>query len=411
MRRESPTFPLASLATHGVARGAQDTMPLPGPAVVTRQLALMLGVVVVLIGLIAASQLRTPAARVSGVVEADEIRVGSRVGGRVAAVEVAEGDRVVAGQSLIVLEPFDLLQQEDEARQTWAAREADYQRLRAGLRAEEIAQARARLDQAEARLDLLRAGPREQEIAVARERVRVAAAELALAKQNHTRNSELFAREAISREEFDRTIEQLEAADGLASVRRQELELLELGAREEEVREAAALVEQQRQAWELAKSGYRPEEVAQARAARDAAQAALDAAVVRKQELVIRAPVDGTIEALDLQPGDLAPAGAPVLSLLDARRLWIRAYVPQNRVGVRVGQLLAVTVDSADEQRFEGRVTYVARQAEFTPSNVQTPAERDKQAFRIKVELTDAPAWLRPGMSADVWLAPLESRP
>jgi multidrug resistance efflux pump len=371
----------------------------------------MLGVVVVLIGLIAASQLRTPAARVSGVVEADEIRVGSRVGGRVAAVEVAEGDRVVAGQSLIVLEPFDLLQQEDEARQTWAAREADYQRLRAGLRAEEIAQARARLDQAEARLDLLRAGPREQEIAVARERVRVAAAELALAKQNHTRNSELFAREAISREEFDRTIEQLEAADGLASVRRQELELLELGAREEEVREAAALVEQQRQAWELAKSGYRPEEVAQARAARDAAQAALDAAVVRKQELVIRAPVDGTIEALDLQPGDLAPAGAPVLSLLDARRLWIRAYVPQNRVGVRVGQLLAVTVDSADEQRFEGRVTYVARQAEFTPSNVQTPAERDKQAFRIKVELTDAPAWLRPGMSADVWLAPLESRP
>jgi multidrug resistance efflux pump len=376
-----------------------------------RQLALMLGVVVVLIGLIAASQLRTPAARVSGMVEADEIRVGSRVGGRVAAVEVAEGDRVVAGQALIVLEPFDLLQQEDEARQTWAAREAEYQRLQAGLRAEEIAQARARLDQAEARLDLLRAGPREQEIAVARERVRVAAAELALAKQNHTRNSELFAREAISREEFDRTVEQLEAADALASVRRQELELLELGARDEEVREAAALVEQQRQAWELAKSGYRPEEVAQARAARDAAQAALDAVLARKQELVIRAPVDGTIEALDLQPGDLAPAGAPVLSLLDARRLWIRAYVPQNRIGVRVGQQLSVTVDSVGERRFVGRVTYVARQAEFTPSNVQTPEERDKQAFRIKVELPDVQDWLRPGMSADVWLAPLETRP
>ena len=112
---------------------------------------------------------------------------------------MAEGEAVAAGQPLVVLEPFDLLQQENEARQTLAAREAAYQRASAGYRPEEIAQAQARFAQAPARLDLLEAGPRPQEIAAARSRTRAATAELALARQTYARNAELFERQAISR--------------------------------------------------------------------------------------------------------------------------------------------------------------------------------------------------------------------
>ncbi len=50
----------------------------------------------------------------------------------------------------------------------------------------------------------------------------------------------------------------------------------------------------------------------QAKAARDAAEAALDVIREQKKELKISCPVDGVIEALDLQKGDLVPAGAPV---------------------------------------------------------------------------------------------------
>jgi hypothetical protein len=49
-------------------------------------------------------------------------------------------------------------------------------------------------------------------------------------------------------------------------------------------------------------------------------------------------------------------------------------------------------------------VSFIAREAEFTPGNVQTPEERSKQVFRIKVDLVDGLERLRPGMSADVVL-------
>ena len=97
----------------------------------------------------------------------------------------------------------------------------------------------------------------------------------------------------------------------------QELSLLQAGTRREEIDEAAAQLDETRQAWELAQKGFRQEEIDQAEAARDAAQAAVAALAVRKTELQIVAPVDGVVEALELRPGDLTAAGAPVLSLVD----------------------------------------------------------------------------------------------
>jgi multidrug resistance efflux pump len=163
-------------------------------------------------------------------------------------------------------------------------------------------------------------------------------------------------------------------------------------------------LEEARQALALTSAGYRPQEVAAAKAARDATQAALAAIRTRKNELRIVAPVAGTVEAHELQPGDLTLPGAPVLTIVDNQRLWVRAYLPENRLNVKFGQPLWVTVDSYPERRFAGEVTFLARQAEFTPSNIQTPEERSKQVFRIKVTLKEGWDVLRPGMSADVWL-------
>lgn len=367
--------------------------------------------ILLLAGLITYSQYRKPPNRVSGFVEADEIRVGSRVGGRVKAVRVEEGQRVEQGQVLVELEPFDLLQREKEALNSLNALEAEYQRLVAGLRPEEVAQAKARRDQYQANLDLLEAGPRKQEIEAARSRLVAAQAELKLARQKHDRRAGLFERNAISREEFDAISEQLDAAQAIADMREQELELLEIGTREEEKREARAQLDEAYQAWQLAKKGYRQESINQAKAARDAAQAALDVIREQMKELTIRCPVDGVIEALELQQGDLVPAGAPVLSVMDDRHLWVRAYVPQNRVGLQVGQRLKVTADSFPGKPFLGEVTFISRQAEFTPSNVQTPEERSKQVFRIKVTLLEGLDKLRPGMTADVWLKPIGESP
>ncbi len=123
----------------------------------------------------------------------------------------------------------------------------------------------------------------------------------------------------------------------------------------------------------------------------------------RLAEMEVVAPCDCTVEVFELRPGDLVSANAPAVALLDRTRLWVRAYVPEMRLGqVRPGMAVPVRVDGFGQERFGGRVTYVATQAEFTPRNVQTPEERSKQVFRIKVTVEDAVRRLRPGMSADV---------
>jgi multidrug resistance efflux pump len=142
--------------------------------------------------------------------------------------------------------------------------------------------------------------------------------------------------------------------------------------------------------------------VARARAAVEAAQAGLDAIGRQLEELMIRAPSDGFIEAVDLRPGDLVGSNTPAISMIEKGRQWVRAYVPENHLDVQIDQPVVVTVDSFGNRRFKARVIYVSRQAEFTPGNIQTPEERSKQVFRVKVLLEEGLDVLRPGMTADV---------
>lgn len=349
------------------------------------------------------SQMRRETFKVSGFLEAYEIRVGSRVGGRVAEVHAAEGDAVSAGALLVRLEPYDLRERLAQARAEEARLQAELDLLLAGYRAEEVAEARAELRFTEAQLEKLQNGPRPQEIEAAQARARLARSELELAQTRYQRVKSLFERNATSQEEMDRAITERSVADETAQVRQAELNLLLAGTRAEEIREAEARRDQAGQRLKLLESGYRREQIAQARAAVEAAQAATRAIQTQLDELTISAPSDAVVEAIELRPGDLVGAGVPVVSLMDRGELWVRAYVPEGRLSIALGQAVEVTVDSFPGARFRGHVSFIARQAEFTPGNVQTPEERSKQVFRIKVRLDDGLDRLRPGMIGDVW--------
>lgn len=350
------------------------------------------------------SQWRRDELKVSGFIEADEIRVGSRVGGRVAKVVVQEGQRVKRGELMVELEPYDLKEQLAQAMGRLGSDEAALAKMEAGLRSQEIEQAQARRDQLLARHAELKAGPRKQEIAAARARVELAKAQESLAQVNFNRLKEISERAGGSQLEFERATDELKSARANTVVRSQELGLLEEGTRAEQIDQAAAQLREAESALSLAKAGYREEERRQAKAAVEGSRAAMAALEKQLGELRIMAPVDGTVEAVELQPGDLVSANAPVLSIMDSSRLWVRAYVPENRLNLAVGQKLPVSVDSFAGRKFAGHISFVARQAEFTPGNVQTPEERSKQVFRIKVTLDEGLEVLRPGMSADVWL-------
>ena len=367
---------------------------------------LFLLLVTVVVGLLVASRFLTQPVKISGFIEADEVRVGSRVGGRVSEVLVREGQQITRGQSLLRLQPYDLQLRLAEACSQLAAREAVLAKLKAGLRPEEVAQTQARVNRLTATVAKLVAGPREEEVAAARARLTLSKAQRDRAKRSNDRIQVLYSRDAtsVSREELDRALEDSQVAEATHQVRQEELQLLERGTRDEEKDEARAQLEEAAQALAMAKSGFRAEEIAETAATVNAAQAAVDAIKIQINELEVLSDVNGVVEALELRPGDLVAPNAPLLSLLDTSRIWVRAYVPENRLNVRIGDRFWVTVDSFPKRDFEGTVTYISNQAEFTPRNVQTPDERSGQVFRIKVELSDDAHELRPGMAADVWL-------
>ena len=341
---------------------------------------------------------------VSGVVEADEIRVGSRLGGRVTAVYVEEGARVEAGVVLLELGPFGLHERRAGGAAGLAGARADLARLEAGPRIEERAQARARRDRVVAQLEGLVNGPRTQELTTGRRLVELARAELEFAAAEESRARALHDEGVESAERLDRAVTSMRVADATLAVRNEEFALLKEGTRTEEIAATRAEVVEADAALDLVERGYREEEVEKARAAVAAAEATLAGVDRSLDELAIRAPVAGIVEAITLQPGDLVGANAPALSLLDPSRLWVRAYVPESRLTVAVGQEVGLRVDPFPGETFRGRVSFIAREAEFTPGNVQTPEERSKQVFRIKVDLLDGLDRLRPGMSADVLL-------
>ena len=148
--------------------------------------------------------------------------------------------------------------------------------------------------------------------------------------------------------------------------------------------------------YDLLLAGTRPERLAQIRAQ----LAELDAHLA---EMKIVAPTNCVLEVLSVKPGDVLSPNQPVATLLLTNHIWVRVFVPEPWLGhIKLGDAVKMRVDAFAEKDFAGVVEQVAREAEFTPRNVQTIGERVKQVFGVKVKLDNSEGQLRAGMAADV---------
>jgi HlyD family secretion protein len=117
----------------------------------------------------------------------------------------------------------------------------------------------------------------------------------------------------------------------------------------------------------------------------------------------ITSPIDGVVLEVLVEPGEVANPGATLAVVSDLDKLTLTVYVPEDRYGVIIlGQDYPVTVDSFPGETFNGRVSYISDQAEFTPRNVQTTDSRKATVFAIKLDLDPSGGRLKPGMPADV---------
>jgi membrane fusion protein YbhG len=234
----------------------------------------------------------------------------------------------------------------------------------------EASELRARRDLAAAQLAELEAGPRKEEIDAAKHDWEAIAAELEQARVDTRRAEELFAQKTISQTEREQ-----------AATRARMLE-----------KNVAAT----RSRYDLLLAGTRPERIAQARAQ----LADIDAQL---GEMKITAPSDSVLEVLSVKVGDVLAPNREVATLLLPQHTWVRVYVPEPWLGhLQLAQAVKVRVDSDPGRDFSGTIEQIARDAEFTPRNVQTVGERMKQVFGIKIRLDNNEGKLRAGMAADV---------
>src|SRR5207248_8950911 len=115
------------------------------------------------------------------------------------------------------------------------------------------------------------------------------------------------------------------------------------------------------------------------------------------------APIGGVVLSRLREPGEVVTPGGVVVVLGDLSKPWVRVYLPVTRLAeVKVGDAAEVRTDAKGAAELHGTVTHVADQAEFTPRDVQTPEERVKQVFAVKVDVKDSSGRLKAGMPVDV---------
>ncbi|HEV2856313.1 MAG TPA: efflux RND transporter periplasmic adaptor subunit [Thermoanaerobaculia bacterium] len=284
----------------------------------------------------------------SGHVEATDVRLSTKVAGRLQDFGLAEGDTVRPGQPIAQIETTDI----DLA----------------------VSQARAERQAAEAELALRLAGSREEDVAAAAAQVTQAQADLSGAEKDFGRMQGLL----------DRGSGTPKARDD-ARTRRDM---------------AAARLKAARETLARLKNGSRPEEIAAARARVGVSDARIAQLEQQRSEATIISPAAGVVTEKIAEAGELLQAGSPLCVITDLTHAWLTVYIGEPDLGrIRIGQEAEVVTDDGQTRR--GRITFVASKAEFTPRNVQTRDERVKLVYKVKVGLDNRDGLFKPGMPAE----------
>ncbi len=349
---------------------------------------------------------RGPAGRlspmeVSGSIESVEVAVGSTEGGRVVETFVKEGDRLKTGDAIARLENAQLESAVGEAQAAVAVAEAALAALLSGYPKEDIAAARAAAEARSSQSALLEKGTRAEQITAARAEVEAAAAQSENAMLTFERQERLLESGVVSRQTADNARAAARTAEERLNAAKAMLDIALNGPREEEKEAAAGAANEAAARLRKLEKGARAEEIEQARAVVEQARAKLKTIEARAADLVVRAPSPCVVDTMDLHPGDLlAPGGQAAKLALDGDP-WIDVYVPADRLSeAKPGAKARIVVDSYPGREFRGTVSRVARSAEFTPRNAQTPEGRASQVFRTRVEVSDPDRELRAGMTA-----------
>jgi HlyD family secretion protein len=276
----------------------------------------------------------------NGRIEATDIDVASKLPGRIATIEVEEGDFVESGQVI--------------ARMDTQVLQAQLAQAQAQMRQSQNSQLTA---SAQVRL-------RESERVTAEAIVRQRQAEVSAAQKRHARTAILIKRNAMAPQQLDDDLARLQSAQAALAAAQSQVISAEAGI-------AAA-----------------QSQVIEAQSAVEATQASVERLQIDIEDSQLKAPRSGRVQYRVAQPGEVIGAGGKVLNLVDLGDVYMTFFLPEQQAGrVALGAEVRLVIDAIPEYVIPAQVSYVASVAQFTPKTVETASEREKLMFRVKARL------------------------
>lgn len=276
----------------------------------------------------------------NGRIEATEIDISAKLGGRVNDIMANEGDFVKAGQLLAQMQVYVLDAQRDEARA-------------------HLQQAITAIASAEAQV-----AARKSDMAAAQAMVAQSKSELDAAQRRFTRIESLAAQDAVSIQELD---------DNRALLNGKTAAVVAAQAQVAAAQAAVTASEAQ---------------VSGARYGVTAAEATIARIEADIEDSQLKSPIDGRVQYRIAQPGEVLGSGGKVLSLVDLSDVYMTFFLPGTVVGrVALGSDARIILDSAPQLVIPAKVSFVASVAQFTPKTVETASEREKLMFRVRAQI------------------------
>ncbi len=350
---------------------------------------------------------------VSGNIELTEVNIAFKTAGKLIERTVDEGDVVKKEQIIARLDRDQLLAQKERetaglnsAQSQLAQSETSLAWQKENLAAD-IEQRKADILSNEARLEELKNGSRPQEKQEAKAAVDSAQAENERAKRDWDRAQSLYKNDDISTAQYDQYRSRWEGSEAALKQAKERQSLVIAGPRAEQIAAAQAQVQRARASLKMAESNAleikrRQQDLAFRRSEIERAKANLALIETQLSDTIAISPVDGVVLVKAADVGEILAAGTTVVTVGDIDHPWLRAYINETDLGrVKLGTKAKITTDSYPGKTYEGKVSFIASEAEFTPKQIQTKEERVKLVYRIKIDLDNRQHELKSNMPAD----------
>ena len=350
---------------------------------------------------------------VSGNIELTQVDIAFKTPGKLIERTVDEGDKVAKGQVIARLDQDQLQRQREReqaaletARAQLAQSETGLQWQRATLHAD-LDLRRADVNAAEAKLLELKNGSRPQEVQEAKAAVEAAQSEFDRAQKDWQRAQQLYKNDDISTSQFDQYRTRYEAAAAALKQGKERAGLVVAGPRTEVIRAAEAMVSRAQAGLKGSEANElelkrRQQEIVARRAEVERSRAQIGLIDSQLADTVAASPVAGIVLVKSADPGEILAAGTTVVTIGDIEHPWLRGYIGERDLGrVKIGSKARVTTDSYPGREYQGRVSFLSSEAEFTPKQIQTKEERVKLVYRVKIDIDNPRQELKSNMPAD----------